>query len=524
MDTRQLLKQARAVRLAGSAAHAMRLLTPLVTTHPGSSAIRWELALTLLALEQHQRAAAEMDRVIDARPDFTVGLIARAGLRAGALGDLPGAQADLDRALAHEPDNAAALMLQADLGTRRNDRSQTLGALERLIEQSPDDPDLRVRRATWLIDASEAPTKQDLEQAVADLDVAIAADPRPAWLNRRGVHHAALGDWEAAAADFRTVLDRCRPGQPDHLVALEGSRRCERREPMVGSLAGVMSDWLKPADREPPAAGPPADDDASSPPVSALKQRWTALKTGVRDEVNRRLADQIGQEIAIMVRPPPPRYEVPSGKIRGVDWRFHRQIEKTLERLGFELLADFEPLHLSQATGVRTLERYFADDNAVITARVVNTGQRPDTTLTRLALKTVGQQSSEQVIELVTEFENGDFVVTDNGKDDPFDGCEPANTERLPRDTLTEALVDRHRRRVAEHANAGSSLPLRLDGLEDLHAQRRRLWQLRDRWRQGFGWFRDRELAAVLGERHAELGTLVRRSLVEQLQQQPGAD
>ncbi|MBI1684043.1 tetratricopeptide repeat-containing sulfotransferase family protein [Caulobacter hibisci] len=230
---------AAALRLSGDAAAALPVIDPLSRALVQAPEVQLEHGLVLLDLGRTQEAVAALHRATTLDPNLgeawralSVGLT--------VLGDLAGAQAASDRqmrASARDPDLIAAgsaliegRLAQAEHGLRaylkaRPDEPAALRMLaevaarlgryedaERILSQTlafaPGFTAARHNLATLLYRQNK--TLEALEQ----LDLLQAADPRhPAYANLRAAALVRIGEYEAATAIYRDVLER-HPHQP----------------------------------------------------------------------------------------------------------------------------------------------------------------------------------------------------------------------------------------------------------------------------------------------------------------------
>jgi tetratricopeptide (TPR) repeat protein len=109
------------------------------------------------------------------------------------LGDFAAALADLDRAVAVEPGNPAALTTRGDVFSRRAGVSEFVARW-----------DAAARRDETVDTEQDQGRRGDYERAVADYTAALKADPShlPAYFGR-SLAHRALGDTDASDSDRR---------------------------------------------------------------------------------------------------------------------------------------------------------------------------------------------------------------------------------------------------------------------------------------------------------------------------------
>lgn len=179
-------------------------------------------AYLLLAWEAHEagepvRAAALVERLLEACPDHPAGLSLRGALRL-STGNLDGAFEDLTQALEGQPTAAGFYNRSLIHQRRRNWR----GAVTDLTCALELDPNLL---EAWNNRAVVRAAQGDLSGAVGDLDRAITLRPEDAEiLFNRGVLRRRLGDSEGAREDLTASLARAPEDWPGREAAQEELR------------------------------------------------------------------------------------------------------------------------------------------------------------------------------------------------------------------------------------------------------------------------------------------------------------
>lgn len=187
-----------------------------------------------------------------------------------------------------------------------------------------------------------------------------------------------------------------------------------------------------------------------------------------------------------------------------------------LEREHFGFVADVEPVHLEALLKRPTLLRVMVCDDGTTTAGIYALRARPGNAVVRLALTATGTLPGARVLDLITTFDDGRVVITNNGQ-----GMQPGYSwpaeidhERNPQSTPPRALVARHRARVAAHRAAfPRARPVLVQDLATVT----RLWSARsaavNAHRRAVGYATDDELRSLLGRNHTRLAPLVRGAL-----------
>lgn len=103
-------------------------------------------------------------------------------------------------------------MSQAQQHLEKERYEKAVQSYERALTLRPGHPEARMGRAIGLVGLSRLP------QALADMNAAIAVDPRPQWRSRRGMLLYALGKYMEALEDLNAVL-ATHPGHAPSLAA-----------------------------------------------------------------------------------------------------------------------------------------------------------------------------------------------------------------------------------------------------------------------------------------------------------------
>ncbi|MGF1554354.1 MAG: tetratricopeptide repeat protein [Paracoccaceae bacterium] len=184
----------------------------------GAGAMAQDVGLMLRQCSNPDTSPAEALRICDLALDYGADELdreaqARVAFNAGVAAldlDLLGRAAErLDRAVALDPDMAAARVSRAQVRERRGDVDGALADYEAAIEADPQAAAPRLAQGRLLLATGEA------EAALESLDVAVARAPDWAANYRaRGAAHYALGRYAEAERDFSTVIARA-PGDAE---------------------------------------------------------------------------------------------------------------------------------------------------------------------------------------------------------------------------------------------------------------------------------------------------------------------
>ena len=159
-------------------------------------------------------------------------------------GDIAGAIADYDRAIALNPNFVRAWCARAHARKLNDDLDGAILDLNRAIEIDPNDKNTFYRRGHARKDVG------DLHGAVTDFSRAIEIDPNygMAW-NSRGVRRTKLREFDSAIGDFNRALEI----KPDWAIVLNNRGNAKNKK---GDIAGAIADYSRSIEVKPnrPAA------------------------------------------------------------------------------------------------------------------------------------------------------------------------------------------------------------------------------------------------------------------------------
>lgn len=156
-------------------------------------------------------------------------------------GDLKGALAELDKALALEPTSTPLLKARAGVKGRLKDWDGMIADLNVLLEKGG-----REKADHLLLRSLARQEKADLVGALADLNEALKLDPDDSGfvLQRRARILLSLGEWDRAILDFDKALEL----EPLDPAALRGRAIARTRK---GDEPGALADMNKAIERDP---------------------------------------------------------------------------------------------------------------------------------------------------------------------------------------------------------------------------------------------------------------------------------
>lgn len=157
----------------------------------------------LLAREEDQKTAlAVMDNLVAERQDNPDALFARAHM-AKRLGEHERAAEDLEKVLDMRPDWTQALILRAGLQRHREGPEAALGDLAASVDAYPEDRTLRLTYAQYLVDADE------LESARREFNRLASEKPEDTEVRfALGLLNLEVGEPEEAEAHMRYLVER----------------------------------------------------------------------------------------------------------------------------------------------------------------------------------------------------------------------------------------------------------------------------------------------------------------------------
>jgi len=127
-------------------------------------------ALAYLGIQKPESAKEALLLAETIKPDEPQVKLAIAQVQA-AQNDLPGAEANVDKALAMAPENVEALLMKGELRRLQGDHAAAIGYLDRVIAAQPDNARAHLARAAALIDTGEH------EKAAEDLNKILGGQP-----------------------------------------------------------------------------------------------------------------------------------------------------------------------------------------------------------------------------------------------------------------------------------------------------------------------------------------------------------
>ncbi|WP_181702138.1 tetratricopeptide repeat protein [Chthonobacter albigriseus] len=140
---------------------------------------------------------AAVERAVSLDPENPVVLHARAEYRSGILSDLPGAEADLKKAIALQPGNADLWNSLGLLYQERGATREAEAAMRRAIELEPEDPVSYVNQSILYLDQNR------LDEAKTMIDEVGRRDPAFHVVHlARGRYHLARGENDLAIQEF----------------------------------------------------------------------------------------------------------------------------------------------------------------------------------------------------------------------------------------------------------------------------------------------------------------------------------
>lgn len=194
---------------------------------------------------------------------------------------------------------------------------------------------------------------------------------------------------------------------------------------------------------------------------------------------------------------------------------FARQALQTMSKAGFDLVGDYEPLHLREVLGKPTLVRIYSGEQNTCFAASYRIAPKWPGLLGFLILFLTGKWNKPAVIELITTISDGQFLITNNtGSANPFTYGGKIAIDKLALGTKIEGVIKHHRARVNEYLGINhKERAISAKGMEEISPLLTRLSQAKNRYRQSIGYVTDRELIQLLGSHYEQLAKRVRARL-----------
>jgi hypothetical protein len=417
-------------------------------------------------------------------------------------------------------DPAADALLRVDQLLADGHDARALALLSSAIEQDPQ-PELLALRAKmtmaasvdapgetireqveWLVGpAGQQSTAIGRERALADLDAALARRDSVEWRLLRADLLLESGRWDEAEQAFADAGARVGTLPPE-----------ERDEASERAALGIElarrgpegAEELLDAAQDHAALLSELDGDSSllnevTEARQVIDERAEQAREAPGDDLSEH-ARSVAQKLAALHADTPERYAPFDADELDRDARaFYDAALAALERLGYELCADVEPLNNTEQTGTRTLLRVALSPDRLTAAA-----------MWRLA----GPFSCFEATELESVLADGSVVRTnDLGTANPFEQPPQIVQLSLPPDTDAATLVGVHCERLARLA----SPPVALPDLGAVIAAQEHQRVIKREFRRSRGWVTETELRGLLGDTYDLLGDMVRAELAELL-------
>ncbi|MDM4768729.1 tetratricopeptide repeat protein [Solimonas sp. SE-A11] len=528
---------------AGEYASALPILDQKLAERPDQAPLHWHRSHCLSALGRQEEALAAVLRVIELNPDFAKAWLRRAELTFALRGDYPEREGDLQLAVALDGTLAPAHRALALIRYQRGRLADAEESLDQALALDSADGEGHALRALWAGNAARRPlpgedtvpgangallSRARLESAVSDLRRAL---PLVADASRYRMQLARrlqdLGRHAEAVTEYELLLAALPGGHVLRNVAEEMRRQAweqgaAERAAAAAAQASALASRLEAAATPEPEAGRRSveDDLAASLLRNAAEQMRqgkdlsavleplgdgepdTLLAIGIADKLF-----QLGHQPASELQP------VPAEIFPAFMRRHAAAARQQLAALGFSYLGDFDPRHLAPMLSESTLLRCYLSSEGGVALSFALRPAWPGW-IGWLRLRLARQARSAGVIEFGPEFDDGHFLVTNNGGDANAFGPGPqVGLLSLVPATSAERLFENHVRRcgdyLRQHPQAGRRPVADLAGLV---AMQDRYAQARNAYRQSIGYATDQELHRLLGPRR-DLAERVRGQL-----------
>lgn len=186
--------------LGGALQDANMAIARASSLHPEASVFYTNRGCVFLALGDPQRALADLDRAVAARPVHSEAYYNR-GVARHRLDDLRGAAADYTAALSLDTTRRDARLGRAGVLAALGDLTGALADYDRVLAADPGDAETYSRRGNVRVQLG------DLEGALSDYGVAVELDPEDAAAySNRGMVRKRLGDLDGALDDYNRAI------------------------------------------------------------------------------------------------------------------------------------------------------------------------------------------------------------------------------------------------------------------------------------------------------------------------------
>jgi hypothetical protein len=360
----------------------------------------------------------------------------------------------------------------------------------------------------WLASpAGQQSTAIGRERALADLEAALASRDSVEWRLLRADLLLEAGRWEeaeAAFADARARVDTLPPEEREGAseraaLGIEWARR----GPEGGEqLLDALQDQAALASELDADSSLLSDVTEARQVIAELDERaeQTRAAPGAGSDALRERAQSVARTLAELHADTPERYApFDADELDRAARAFYDSALAALERLGYELCGDVEPLRNTERSGTRTL---------------VRVALSPDRLTAAAIWRLVGPHSRYEVTELESVLADGSVVRTnDQGTTNPFEQPPQIMQLSLPPGTDAATLVAVHRDRLAEAPSPPAPLP----DLDAVLAAEERQRMVKHEFARSRGFVSDAELRGLLGASFDELAGLVREELARLL-------
>ena len=537
MDANQQFEQIKTLLRAGDHEAALAALDTLIKSRPNAAALHWHRSLCLEALDRLEEALVSVQRTLALKPDYAPAWLKQAELASYLDEEYPDYAHDIQQALRLDPSSAKAHTADALLSYQQDNTDAAFAKLAKAIALAPDDAELYLMRAGWHETAALQPdsaadalpqfnglqySRRRLELADADYSAAIARQPQlnRAVLKRAQLRHK-LGRFDEALRDYDAVLQQVPAADPrrDFIVDLRKhseNQGAGEREATARLLEQTLAD-LPAHERQQLGA----DLAASAVRSAAASMRSgqslaTAMEQFVSDDPNELVAVDIAYKVHAHGNEPAPEFVPAEYREFSKDQqRFAEQASRQMQKLGFVVLGDFNPVHLNHMLNRPTLVRVYRSSDGHSCAASYKLKPSWPGWLAFVLLKLTGKWHEPAVVDFESEFSDGHFLVTNNsGQLSPFGYGSRIDTLALPLSTSVPALLAQHLTRIAAYQKAHpAAVPTQVTDSRSVFALQTRLNQGKRAYRRGIGYITDAELQQMLGARYQELQEKVRQKL-----------
>ncbi|WP_196140867.1 lipopolysaccharide assembly protein LapB [Aliikangiella sp. G2MR2-5] len=546
MEVVSQLEKARELIEENKAKQALKLLKPLYLSDKDNPDVMLEVASAFESLEQWDKAKEVYKRLVKRAPENSEHWL-RLSYIFSEEDKTETALRVIDKGLEANNSDPALIIQKAHLLVELNQIKQMHQLFDEASKQRPEcRVEFLIERASIyegvaLTPKAGAETIQDsfgmtyavrpLKLTIADLTAAIKLSPSQWQVYLKRAHtFKQLQEFESAESDFdRAILlvgksQNIPSDERSELVAYieELKNGCQNngrgeREAFAKNLKDSLASPL-----ESPLGAISQEEHMANTLVEAMTQQFVAgeslesIINDIVDDPDEMTALSIAQEI--IANASEPNADIQPVNIEDFTssaQKYCRNTQSELRRFNYRCLGDFEPRGLTQRLGQRVLMKLFLSKNGLSCGAAFQMKPLKPSFVAWLFSLITRKWKKLNIIELESELENGQFVVTNNsGETNPFETSEQIEMMALPLTAPITEVIVKHHARLDKLKKEGFSFK-KMDSIEDVKAAQERMRIIKNDFRQKIGFVRDNELRQLLGKQYDHLSVKVNKYIAK---------